>query len=94
MTTETTDRLYETCEYRYGNGNKCGVFRKSHTGIHASEHAALVAERERLVEVLRAAMHALRSYQYGNSSLDLAEEIADSIERILTTSEQEGGRRG
>lgn len=58
------------------------------------QHAALVAERERLVEVSRAAMHALRSYQYGNSSLDLAEEIADFIERTLTTSEQEGGRRG
>lgn len=34
-------------------------------------------------EVLRAAMHALRSYQYGNGSLDLAREIADQIEVVL-----------
>lgn len=34
-------------------------------------------------EYLIAAMHALRSYQHGNSSPDLAEEIADAIEKYL-----------
>jgi hypothetical protein len=30
-----------------------------------------------------AAVHALRSYQYGNASTELAEEIADALERAL-----------
>jgi hypothetical protein len=41
-------------------------------------------EREAL---LRAAMQALRSYQYGNASPELAEEIADSIESALRSPE-------
>lgn len=34
------------------------------------------------VEVLTAAAHALRSYQYGNASPDLAKEIADQIDAV------------
>jgi len=39
-------------------------------------------------KLLTAAMQALRSYQYGNSATDLAEEIADSIEKHLETFEK------
>jgi hypothetical protein len=34
-------------------------------------------------ELLLAAFHALRSYQYGNNATDLAEEIAAKIEEFL-----------
>lgn len=34
-------------------------------------------------EVLTAAYHALRSYQHGNSSPELAKEIADRLEPIV-----------
>lgn len=34
-------------------------------------------------ELLIAANHALRSYQYGNASPDLAEEVADKIDEYL-----------
>ena len=43
-------------------------------------------ERDEIValrKLLGAAGHALRSYQYGNASPDLAEEIANQIERAL-----------
>jgi hypothetical protein len=33
--------------------------------------------------LLLSALHALRSYQYGNSSPELAEEVADKIEKEL-----------
>ncbi len=32
---------------------------------------------------IKASVHALRSYQYGNSSPDLAEAIADKLEILL-----------
>ena len=42
------------------------------------------ADREgRQRKLLRAAMHALRSYQFGNGSPVLAASIADNIEAIL-----------
>ena len=36
-----------------------------------------------LIKVATAALEALRSYQYGNSSPELAEEIADALESAL-----------
>lgn len=49
--------------------------------IEAQERAeALVRE---LVEALRGAGHALRSYQYGNSATDLAEDGANAIDALL-----------
>jgi hypothetical protein len=36
-----------------------------------------------LVKAAIAAVHALRSYQYGNSSPELAEEIADALEAAI-----------
>jgi hypothetical protein len=38
---------------------------------------------ERLSNALRAACHALRSYQYGNGVTELAEEVADHIDSLL-----------
>ena len=46
----------------------------------------LISRREqnaKLVEVLKASMHAIRSYQYGNSATELAEEMADAYEKLL-----------
>lgn len=34
-------------------------------------------------KLLTAAYHALRSYQYGNTSPDLAESLADNIQEFL-----------
>lgn len=36
-----------------------------------------------LVKAAIAAVHALRSYQHGNSAPDLAEEIADALQRAI-----------
>jgi hypothetical protein len=36
-----------------------------------------------LIELLHAAYHALRSYEYGNGSPELAKAAADRIERAL-----------
>ena len=36
-----------------------------------------------VVKTLHAAMHALRSYQYGNSAPDLAPGIADDLEALI-----------
>lgn len=41
------------------------------------------APSEALIKVVHAAAHALRSYQYGNASPDLAEEIADACDAAL-----------
>lgn len=35
------------------------------------------------LKLLTASYHALRSYQYGNSSPDLARELADELEKYL-----------
>ena len=37
-------------------------------------------------ELLRAAYHALRSFQFGNQSMELAEVIADKIEELIEIS--------
>ena len=42
-----------------------------------------------LTETLRAASHALRSYQYGNSSEELAEEMADKIDAVIAARAKE-----
>lgn len=38
--------------------------------------------------LLEGAYHALRSYQFGNASPNLAEEMADELERILDEESQ------
>ena len=46
----------------------------------AADHAQ---EVQKLVALLRSASHGLRSYQYGNSATELAEEMADAIDLAL-----------
>jgi hypothetical protein len=38
---------------------------------------------ERLEKILRASMHALRSYEYGNAATEVAKEVADAAELVL-----------
>jgi chromosome segregation ATPase len=45
--------------------------------------AALQAQNRELREKVTACVHALRSYQYGNSSTELAEEVADAADATL-----------
>ena len=42
-----------------------------------------IKENEKLINLLAAASHALRSYQYGNVATDLAKELADSIDKEI-----------
>ncbi len=47
---------------------------------------------ERMLKPVRAAVSALRSYQYGNASPDLAKEVADALEAALSpTPEAQAG---
>jgi hypothetical protein len=39
-----------------------------------------------LTKILEAALHCVRSYQYGNAAPALAEEMGDAIEEVLTPS--------
>jgi hypothetical protein len=41
-----------------------------------------------LIEAAEAAVHALRSYQYGNQSTELAREIADALDAALKPAQQ------
>lgn len=58
------------------------------TGAAAiAAHLVLIVNQHRATaEALRAAMHALRSYQCGNASTELAKSIADRCETALTRS--------
>ncbi|MGY4295336.1 hypothetical protein ACVWXN_003431 [Bradyrhizobium sp. i1.4.4] len=42
-----------------------------------------VNAHEQITKTLTAAMHALRSYQFGNSAPDLAQGIADDLETLI-----------
>ena len=56
----------------------------------AEANAHLLAAAPKLFEALTAAEQALRSYQYGNSSPDLAESIADNAQAALQAALGEG----
>lgn len=45
--------------------------------------AVSAAETQLLFKALQGAIHALRSYQYGNAATDLARDVADAGERTL-----------
>lgn len=47
------------------------------------DYDALLQENARLVGLLEASLHTLRSYQYGNQSPDLAEDIAENLAKEL-----------
>jgi hypothetical protein len=44
---------------------------------------AAAKERDKLRKALKGASHALRSYQYGNGSTELAQSIADACDAAL-----------
>ena len=50
-------------------------------------NASLIAAAPTLLAACRSAVSALRSYQYGNGSPDLAESIADSIDLAIANAE-------
>jgi histidinol-phosphate/aromatic aminotransferase/cobyric acid decarboxylase-like protein len=82
------------CGHRYGRDGEVPV---SMAGVlkrhiaHCPEHPM-----SKLVATLKAASHALRSYQYGNSATDLAQEMADSIDAVIeeTVSLDNGSQGG
>jgi hypothetical protein len=41
-----------------------------------------------LIDVLRAASHSLKSYAYGNASIDLAWEVAAAVDAVLAHAER------
>lgn len=63
--------------------------RISYTCIRIGQEMERRRNDESLLLLLQAAAHALRSYQYGNASPDLAEEVAEHIEALLAKRERE-----
>lgn len=53
------------------------------TNPQSERDLRLIVAAPRLLNRCRAAFHALRSYQHGNGSPDLAEALADDIEALL-----------
>ena len=54
------------------------------------DNASSLGEQvERLQTLVGAAGHALRSYQYGNASTELAEGVADKIDAELSVDDME-----
>ena len=51
----------------------------------------LKRDNETLLKTLKACSHALRSYQYGNSSEELAEEMADAADAAIKQAEEGKG---
>jgi len=54
---------------------------------HSLELLKKIGERDEQRRLLEMASHCVRSYQYGNSATDLAEELADAIDTFLATGE-------
>jgi hypothetical protein len=50
----------------------------------AARYLYLRGEAMSSIELLKACLDGFRSYQYGNSSTDLAKEMADAIEKYLS----------
>lgn len=56
-------------------------------GLWSWHDLHVIAEEQR--SLLHTALHALRSYQYGNASTELAEEIADACEKALSAGQKD-----
>ena len=54
---------------------------------HSLDLLQKLAQREEARRLLEASSHSLRSYQYGNAATELAEDMADAIDRFLKTGE-------
>ena len=63
-------------------GNKDVIMREAHDGLFI-RHEDYLLEAKRMKELLKAASHTLRSYQYGNSATELAKGMADKIDEEL-----------
>ena len=77
------------------NGDERGRFggiMRSATAEMMAAHpdARLIKYAPEMLKNLRAAMQALRSYQYGNASPELAQEIADAAEALIRRVEEGG----
>jgi hypothetical protein len=64
--------------------NEIIVSVRSGEGQLSEANARLIAHAPEMAAKLQAAIHCMRSYEYGNHAPDLAKEMADSIERLLT----------
>lgn len=51
--------------------------------VASKPSAAWRTERELLLNIMQAASHALKSYQFGNDAPDLAAEVAKLIDRAI-----------
>ena len=85
------------CGFRYGPGSihaeslddpKATASMRDALTAHVQQcpkHPLAAAEQRvaALEKLLVSAAHALRSYQYGNSATDLAEEVADALDAAL-----------
>jgi hypothetical protein len=76
------------CGHRYGPEKDTPVSMAEILKQHVEqcpEHpmSKLKLRNGELTKILGAALHCVRSYQFGNASTELAEEMADAIEKVL-----------
>lgn len=55
--------------------------------VYSEGNAHLIASAPELLEVARAAFHALKSYEYGNTAKDLAVEMCDKLADVIAKAE-------
>lgn len=55
--------------------------------VEAESNARLIAAAPNLLAVAHAAFHALKSYEFGNASPDLARECAAELEAVIAKAE-------
>jgi hypothetical protein len=76
----------ETHACVYADGIRIGIEDRggvSKVGDELAANARLIAAAPELCKALEAAVHALRSYQFGNASTELAELVANTCDAAL-----------